>query len=195
MLPGVLPPQFGACIVMVYRQKSSINTPVRTTTTTTTTTTTVVFCSRSPFSVRATSCLDTSSWRHGCRLRWDLLRKEEEGATTPLVVATRADVRRSCSGGSSPPLSPKVGAVPYNVDRFLSGPSCRGSGGSAHGGDMSRGGSPPRLRRRWAEPEDRQCGDAARSPEGPRAAGGSHGRVRGCPGAVAGRAAAGRRGR
>ena len=62
------------------------------------------FARGSPFSVRATSCLDTSSWRHGCRLRWDLLREEEEGATTPLVVATRADVRRSCTGGSPPPL-------------------------------------------------------------------------------------------
>ena len=41
---------------------------------------------------------------------------------------------------------------------------------------------------------DVQC-RAAGSPEGSRAAGGSHGRLRGCPGAVAGRAAVGRRGR
>ena len=66
----------------------------------------VGFCSRSPFSARATSCLDTSSWRHGCRLRWDLLRKEEEGATSPLVVATRADDGRDgARRGHSPQLS------------------------------------------------------------------------------------------
>ena len=39
-----------------------------------------------------------------------LLREEEEGATAPLVAATRADVRRSCSGGSSPPLCAEGGS-------------------------------------------------------------------------------------
>ena len=82
------------------------------------------------------------------------------------------------------------------------------SDGSAHGGDMS--GCPSQqhwrkptttLRRRW-ELNSTTLHGARRppvrgrgSPEGSRAAGGSHGRVRGCPGAVAGRAAAGRRGR
>ena len=50
-----------------------------------------------PFSVRATSCLDTS------------LRKEEEGATSPLVAATRADDGRDGTGRSPPPLRAQGG--------------------------------------------------------------------------------------
>ena len=75
------------------------------------------------------------------------------GGGSDVVVATRADVRRSCSGGSSPSLC-------------------------AEGGSCTE--------QRSTEPEDRQSKwEAPWRPAGARGAGrGSHGRLRGCPGAV-----------
>ena len=53
------------------------------------------------------------------RPRWARRREcpASQGATAPLVAATRADDRRSSSSGSSPPSALKVGAVPYNAPR------------------------------------------------------------------------------
>ena len=129
-----------------HGQTTSSRHTVRTTTTTTTT-------AVSSQVLLSCSLQGDSRGHHGMpwRPRWARGREcpASQGATAPLVAATRADDRRSSSGRSSPPL-------------FAEGGSCT----------VQRSTEPEDLQSKWRAPW---------RPEGARgAAGGSHGRLRGC---------------
>ena len=99
------------------------------------------------------------------------------------MVATRATDGGCGAGNGVPPLVPKCG----HRARQPTGTE------DSH---QHQGGSGAREVRVPTGTEASTPGEVAGSPAGARAAGwGSHGRVRGCPGAAAGRAVVGQRGR